>query len=101
MLTEAQLTAVMGAAYAVSNFGYGVNEDNIRRLLESKRPCDSARFAVCELAGHLMENEEHEELFGNEAEGWERDIAKTGVKAQIERWKGINPWLTIFEEFMA
>ena len=23
-----------------------------------------------------------------------------GVKAQIERWKSINPWLTLFEEFM-
>lgn len=100
MLTEKQLAAVMAAAYAVSNLGHGVNEDRIRELLERKRPCEDARFAVGELAGHLMENDEHENLFGEEAEMWEQGILRDGVRHWINRWSRINNWLQTFEEFI-
>lgn len=100
-VTELQLIAVMSAAFAVSNYGHMLDEDRLRRMVEYDRNMTSARYAVCELAGHLMENDDHEEMFTKEAEGWEEEITKDGLRAWITQWRGYGSmydWMAIFSE---
>ena len=100
--TEAQVIAVMAACFAVSNLGLWqfIREDSVRRMVMTNNHMISARYAVCELAGHLMEEEEHEDLFSQEAEGWERDITKEGLRVYITRFEKYpnNGWLSIFRD---
>lgn len=98
--TEAQVIAVMAACFAVSNLGLWqfIREDSVRRMVMTNNHMISARYAVCELAGHLMEEEEHEDLFSKEAEGWERDITAMGLRHYITTYEKHNAWLSIFRD---
>lgn len=66
------------AAMAVSNYGHGADEDRILRWKPHMRFMNSPRSEVEDLAGHLMENEEHEEMFAGEAESWADTIIRDG-----------------------
>jgi len=99
--SEEQITAVLAACFAVTNMGQGVFQDRLERLLEPSRHRISAGYAVCEYASHFMESDEHERIFTEEAEGWEKDIKEKGLEKFLDEWIALSPhysYLSIFKE---
>ena len=85
MITEQQKIARMASIMAVSNLGHLHNIDLERNTDFSRfKPAESARYDVCQVAGHLIESDDHEDMFSEEAEGWEQQIRKAGVEAFID-----------------
>lgn len=78
MNIEQQRINRAAAAMAVSNYGHGADEARILNWTPNARYGNSPRSEVCDLAGHLMESDEHEEMFADEAEGWAETIKKDG-----------------------
>lgn len=67
----------VAAAMAVSNYGHlGLNVpvSRVTSWKPNKPQYSSSRQEVCDLAGSIMETDEHEEMFADEAEGWENTI---------------------------
>lgn len=67
----------VAAAMAVSNYGHlglSIPVSSVTRWTPSKPEYSSARQEVCDLAGSIMETDEHEEVFAGEAESWETTI---------------------------
>jgi hypothetical protein len=85
MPTEEQKIARIAAGLAMSNFGCQLPNE-IANHPECWSP--TAWAEICSLAGHLMENSEHEEIFCEEAAMWEKQIQDVGLAAYIEQ-----PWL--------
>lgn len=94
MRTDARINARLGAALAISNLGHSVPDD-IAAHPENWMP--DAKSEVCQLAGHLMESDLHEEIFSGEAEYWERYARKKGYN-KLREQHGFSPWIdTIIE----
>lgn len=66
------------AAMAVSNYGHGADPSRILDWWRPNLTHGTPRAEVCDLAGHLMESDDHEEMFAEEAEGWAKTIAEAG-----------------------
>lgn len=67
----------VAAAMAVSNYGHlglTVPVSRVTDWTPSKPQHSSARSEVCDLAGNIMETDEHEEMFAGEADSWESQI---------------------------
>lgn len=94
MKTEAERIARMASLMAVSNTGHLHNLD-IERATDTRWGWNPvARYDVCNIAGHLMENEDHEDYFGDEAESWEKQIREAGAEAFIEQFPHHREMLT-------
>lgn len=95
MITEQQKIARMASIMAVSNLGH-LHNINLDQNTDFKlfKPADSARYDVCHVAGHLMESDDHEDMFGEEAEGWEKRIRKAGFEAFVEQYPHHRETLT-------
>ena len=87
MITEQQKIARMASIMAVSNLGH-LHNINLERNTDFRlfKPAESARYDVLQVAGHLIECDDHEDYFGDEAEGWETQIRKAGVEAFINHY---------------
>lgn len=94
-LLPEQKHARLAAAFAISNMGQEVpNDVGKGNFLEWER---SSRHAVDNLAGHLMETDEHEEIFAEEAEMWDETIQRDGVQRMFRVHAKTCPW---FEEIL-
>jgi hypothetical protein len=94
MFTPEQKIARVAAGMAISNLGHlGLNVKE-EALTDTRYPgswTGSAGGDVCHLAGHLMENDEHETYFTEEAEGWVGNIAGDLEKFATDfHW---HPWI--------
>jgi hypothetical protein len=100
--SEASLIAVAAAAMAISNYGHTVPIDSIRWLLKGTNRGDmQAGYVVCELAGHLMESEDHETMFVEEAERWVSTVKKKGLRNMHLTWPHHKEWLDLLVEHLA
>lgn len=80
----------LAAAFAISNLGHEVPADIAEGpYLEHSSP----RNEVENYAGHLMESDEHEDIFAAEAEMWARDLAKTPVEEVLRIHGTHSPWV--------
>ena len=87
------------AAMAVSNYGHTLDEARILNWKPSDRHSNSPRQEVCDLAGHLMESDEHEELFADEADGWAKSITEAGgLLAFAETFHWHKSWILQLEK---
>ena len=87
------------AAMAVSNMGHGVDEHRVLNWTPSSRYANSPRQEVCDLAGHLIESDEHEDIFGEEAEDWAKQISEAGGLATFAlQFPHHARWLTALED---
>lgn len=78
MKIEDQRINLAAAMMAVSNYGHGVDAEKVLRWEPCARYGNSPRTEVERLAGHLMETEEHEDMFAGEAESWAKTIRQSG-----------------------
>lgn len=74
----------LAACFAVSNLG-------METYLDSERAAhfpwpDNPRSAVERLAGHLMESDEHEEIFADEAQGYFNRFVNLTVEEALEQF---------------
>lgn len=82
------------AAMAVSNYGHGVDEARVLDWQPDLRFGNTPRSEVEDLAGHLMENDEHEDMFAGEADSWAASIREAGGLAPFaERFSHHAGWL--------
>lgn len=82
--------AQLAAAFAMSNMGHQVPADIAKN---PDRWPSSVRNAVENLCGHLMETDEHEDIFADEADMWATMIDSTSTE-QILRTHGQHcPWI--------
>lgn len=87
MLTEAQKIARIASLMAVSNLGH-LHNINLGRVTDFSRfkPADNARYDVCTVAGHLIESDDHEDMFSEEAESWEQRFREAGFEAFVNQY---------------
>lgn len=82
--------AQLAGAFAMSNMGHQVPEN-----VADRPPFwpDTPRQAVENLAGHLMEDEEQDEIFADEAEMWATMIDNTSVEQILATHGQHCPWI--------
>lgn len=73
----------VAAAMAVSNYGHLGLSIPVERVHEKWLPRGDPRYStpgseVCDLAGSIMETDDHEEMFAGEAESWAKSIRQAG-----------------------
>lgn len=98
---EASLIALTAAVMAVSNFGYAININHVRWTLDCRDMPDSAGCLVCEFAGHLTENEDHEGVFMAEADSWVSTVKEKGLANMHLTWPRHKEWLDLIVERIA
>jgi hypothetical protein len=82
----------LAAAFAISNMGQEVPKD-IAKAPFGHGPYVSAEGQVDQFAGHLMETDEHEDIFHGEAQMWYGDLGKRSNE-EILRVHGAHcPWI--------
>lgn len=69
----------VAAMMAISNMGQTVDVDRVLNWKPNTRFNRDARSEICDLAGHFMETDEHEDIFAGEAESWAKGIKKVGL----------------------
>lgn len=80
----------LAAAFAISNMGQKVPDD----IAETRFGWASThQQAVCDLAGHLMETDEHERIFTQEARMWSGYLRKTSRKELLRIHGPHCPWI--------
>lgn len=90
-MNEGQKIARIAAGLAISNFGFGHGNEIGKRIFErlteaprsAREVSDQAGYEICNFAGHLLESEEHEKIFIEEAESWEKQIKKMGLEKYV------------------
>lgn len=82
-----------GALLAVSNMGHWHNLRPDAILCNPSGWCDEARYEVCTVAGHLMESDEHEEIFGDEAAAWEKLFTENGMEKMAKDYPHHAEWI--------
>lgn len=90
MKTNPIITARLAAGMAISNMGQEVP------AYISDRPKNwspSVEYTVCDLAGHIMETDEHEDIFVGEAKGWLKYIRKEGYANLLKNHGPHCPWI--------
>lgn len=81
----------LSAAFAISNMGQTVPKDIAERISDS--PYCTPRSEIDNFAGHLMETDEHEEIFAGEAEMW-YDLLKKKAAEEVLYIHGKGcPWV--------
>lgn len=90
-ITQEQKIARMASIMAISNMGL-LHFCEGRNLL-SGHIVDRAEYDVCSLAGHLIESDEHEEIFGAEAKMWEEITKKDGLEKMMENYPHHREWM--------
>lgn len=100
MKTRAEKIARIAALFAVSNLGHFHNIKVEKYINDDPNPSprgrawsDDAYSEVCGIAGHLMENEEHEQYFGDEARGWQETFKDTSIEDIAKQYKWHSEWL--------
>jgi hypothetical protein len=79
----------MAACFAISNLGHEVPKSAAENVgYWSTDP----RVEVEGLAGHLMESDEHERIFAQEAQGWLKYVTEHPVK-ELLRVHPNNWWI--------
>lgn len=97
-LSHAQLCR-LSAAFAISNMGQGIPADIGTAPLSKESPFLTPRSEVENWAGHLMETDEHEDIFAGEAEMWYKDLAKKEREEILQVWGAHSPWIQqIFDQ---
>jgi hypothetical protein len=91
-LLEGELARV-AAGLAMSNLGHEVPVDRITQSSEFQDWNETPRLAMENLAGHLCENEEHDEIFVGEAEMWHTDIKGKSVNDILLTYGDRHPWI--------
>lgn len=93
MKPEHERVARIGAIMAVSNLGHFHNL-NLESAIDPRGGWgDNARYDVCNIAGHLMECDDHEELFGDEAQRFEDELLGIGIEDFIKLYPHHEEWL--------
>ena len=99
--THEAKVARVAAGLAISNLGHlGTNVKPSDLLTNPKDWTGDAESDVCQLAGHLMENDDHESLFTQEAAGW-ADHIKNDYATDLSRVAAVftwHPWIKQIEE---
>lgn len=90
---EQQKINRIAAAMAVSNYGHGVDEARVLGWRPNPRFGNSPRSEVNSLASHLMETEDDKDTFADEAEGWAKTIAKSGIIKFAEDYPHHTHWI--------
>lgn len=87
------------AAMAVFNYGHSVDADRVLDWTPNLRYGNSPRQEICDLAGHLMESDDHEEMFAGEADSWAKTIQKDGgLVAFAKTFDHHKTWLLALAE---
>lgn len=81
----------IAAGLAISNMGQEVPE-RIYESSEDQRWETTARSEVESLAGHLMETDEHDEIFVGEAEMWYENIKDLSLNEILRQFQH-NSWV--------
>lgn len=98
MDTATQKINRAAAAMAVLNYGFDVDHSRVLRWEPNLRYGNSPRQEICDLAGHLIESDEHGELFAGEADGWAAQITEEGGLLQFaEKYHWHKPWILQLE----
>jgi hypothetical protein len=78
----------------MSNLGHEVPDDVAEDIPEgSSRFPVTPRLEIENLAGHLMESEEYEDIFAEEAEGWYETLSKMSSEDILTNYTR-NPWVS-------
>lgn len=82
----------LAAAFAISNMGHEVPKDIAERPFSDGRFCTPRSQVEC-FAGHLMETDEHEEIFAEEAESWYKDLKRRSTEEVLRVHGPRCPWI--------
>lgn len=82
----------LAAAFAMSNMGHKVPED-IARPPFGHGPYVSPEGQIDQWAGHLMETDEHEDIFHGEAEMWYDTLSKQSTEEVLRIHSPHCPWI--------
>jgi hypothetical protein len=84
----------LAAAFAMSNMGHQVPETITKDIQTSDdKYIVTPRSEVEQVAGHLMESDEHEDLFAQEAEMWYKDLKGRSNEEVLKIWGDTSPWI--------
>lgn len=79
-MTDVRQIYRVAAAMAVSNYGHLGLTIPVSRVTDWRVPTNKAYASpeseVCDIAGSIMETDEHEAMFGEEAASWAETISK-------------------------
>jgi len=94
MADDPRKIARLAAAMAISNYGHlGLNV-SVDEVLETRwKWSDSAESEVCSLAGRLMECDDHEVMFCQEARSWEKTITGYGLRGFADLYPHHKEWI--------
>ncbi len=84
-----QKNSQLAAAFTISNMGQKVPEDISSSGCWSSTP----QSAICNLAGHLMETDEHERIFVKEAAYWSEYVREKSREELVSVHGVHSPWL--------
>lgn len=93
MTDDPRKVARAAAAMAISNYGHLGGSVPVERVTDTRWSWSTDAYSeVCNLASGIIESDEHETMFGEEAQGWERQIQEAGLEAFATQFSH-NPWL--------
>lgn len=93
MTDDPRKIARVAAGMAISNYGHLGGSVPVDRVTDTRWSWSTDAFSeVCNVAGNIIESDEHEEMFGDEAEGWEKQIREVGLEAFAERFS-YHSWI--------
>lgn len=99
--TQEAKVARVAAGLAISNLGHlGINVTPGDLLANPKGWTGDAESDICQLAGHLIESDEHEALFRTEAAIWQ-DVLENEYNADLSVMAAKftrHPWIKQIEE---
>lgn len=96
IISLAQKINRVAAAMAVSNYGHGTDVPKILNIYPTEY--STPRSEVDYLAGHLMETDDHEDMFAEEAESWAKKIRKEGLANFAAKYKNHDGWINQIAE---
>jgi hypothetical protein len=78
--------ARLAAWFAISNLGHTHNMRQEDAGSTKHHWARDPNAAVCDIAGHLMEDDSHERLFGEEADGWYQELKHLSIEEVREKY---------------
>lgn len=89
----------LASYFAVSNLGL-MHHMNESRAVEGNWGTDP-RNEMLQVAGHFIEEDAHEELFSDEAEGWFNDVKDLSIEEAREKfsWNVGRTWFDSILDF--
>lgn len=82
--------ARLAAAFALSNMGHQVPENMAEKPYSDD---DTPRSQIDDFGGHLMESDEHEEIFAGEAEMWYKTLGDQSINEILRIYGPHSPWI--------